>query len=71
MKIKYKAFIELQIMNNKPDGEHWGQMCAELQFIKFLRQTVDIFEEIIGSLKKKKGFQMCNSFRAFRVTGAQ
>lgn len=41
-------------MNNKPDGKHWRQMCAEMQFIKFLRQTVDIFEEIIGSLKKKK-----------------
>lgn len=50
----HKAFIELQIVNNKPNGKHWGQMCIEMQFIKFLRQTIHIFEEIVISLKKKK-----------------
>lgn len=41
-------------MNKQPHGKHWGQMYVEMQFIKFSRQTIDIFEEIVVSLKKKK-----------------
>lgn len=29
-------------------------MCVEMQFIKFSRQTIDIFEEIVSLKKKKK-----------------
>lgn len=46
-------------MNNKPNGKPWGQMCVEMQFIKFSRQTIDIFEESVISLKKKKKASRC------------